>query len=120
MASCDCDKSFSSNYMLLKPEEASIFDLIHILFSGNVEKRKFVECPQGTEEPFGRRWVMFVSVLMQKLLKLVAKPLASFGSALEHWLNLLSSNGNFFRLVFNFIRGFPSFPSVLSSSSFLS
>lgn len=104
--------------MLLKPEEASVFDLIRILFSGNVERRKFVECPaaQGSDELFRQRWVIFLSILVQKLLKLVSKPLASFGTSFEYWLNLLSSNGNFFRLVFNFLRGKVIIPDEASAS----
>ncbi|KAK6152729.1 hypothetical protein DH2020_012368 [Rehmannia glutinosa] len=88
-----CNKSFCSNFMLLNPEEAGFLELFKILFSSEIGKRKFVDCPDGTREPFGRRWIIFVSVLMMKLLKAVAKPMAGFGSGVEYWLNLLSENG---------------------------
>lgn len=101
-----CDKGFSSSYMLLKPEEVRFFDLIHILFSSDIEKRKFVDAPEGTtEESFRRRWLMFVSILTQKFLQFVAKPLSFVGSAAEMGLNLVSSNRNLFVLLLNALRG---------------
>ncbi|CAK9180977.1 unnamed protein product [Ilex paraguariensis] len=110
MAACSCNKSFSSDHMLLSPEDVGLCDLIRILFSNEIEKRKFVDCQKGTEEPFNRRWLIFVSVLSQKFLRSVSKPMAWFGSVAEHWLNLLSSNRNFGVLVLNFLRGTPSLP----------
>lgn len=100
-----CDKGFSSSYMLLKPEEVKLFDLIHILFAKNIEKRKFIDAPEGTEEGFTRRWLIFASVAVQKLLQFVSKPLTIVGAGVEMFLNLLSSNGGFCRLVLNFLRG---------------
>ncbi|CAK9165521.1 unnamed protein product, partial [Ilex paraguariensis] len=97
--------SASSYYMLLTPEDVGLCDLIWILFSNEIEKRKFVDCPKGTEEPFKRRWLIFVSILFQKFLRSVSKPMAWFGSVAEHWLNLLSSNWNFGVLVLNFFPG---------------
>ena len=101
-----CDKSFSSSYMLLKPEEVRFFDLIHILFSSDIEKRKFVDASESTTEVnFRRRWLMFVSILTQKFLQFVAKPLSFVGSTTEMGLNLVSSNRNFFVLLLNAFRG---------------
>lgn len=100
-----CNKGFSSSYMLLKPEEVRFFDLIHILFSSDLEKRSFVECPEGTEETFRYRWFIFISIWAQKFLQLVATPLAFVGSGIEMWLNLLSSNRNFGVLLLNLLRG---------------
>ncbi|KAI3452016.1 hypothetical protein Pfo_008681 [Paulownia fortunei] len=114
-----CNKSFSSNYMLLKPEEAGFLDLGKILFSSDVGKREFVDCPEGVREPLGRRWIIFVSVLVQKLLQAVAKPMVGFGSGVEHWLNLLSGNGGFCRLVLNSLKGKVVYPDK-TSASFLS
>ncbi|KAL2528536.1 alpha/beta-hydrolase superfamily protein [Forsythia ovata] len=101
-----CDKSFCSDYMLLKPEEASLVDIFRILFSDDIGKCKFIDCPEGKRpEPFKRRWLIFVSILVLKLLQTVEKPMAWFGSLVEQWINLLSSNGNLLRLVLNFLRG---------------
>ncbi|KAL2499678.1 alpha/beta-Hydrolases superfamily protein [Abeliophyllum distichum] len=115
----DCNKSFSSDYMLLNPDEASLNDVVRILFSSDIGKRKFVDCPEGTREPFGRRWIIFVSILAQKVLQKVSKPLARFGSAVEGWLNLVSSNGNSLRLAINSIRGKVIYPEK-ESATFLS
>lgn len=104
-SSAPCNKSFCTNYLLLEPEKASVLDLCKLLFSSNVEKRKFVDCPDGVREPFGRRWIMFVSVVMQKLLQATSKPLAGFGNGVENWLNLLSGNGGFFGLIMNSFKG---------------
>ena len=102
----ECSKGFSATYMILKPEEVSFYDLIHILFSSDVKKRKFVDSSEATDqESFGHRWLIFLSIVVQKSLQFVAKPLASVGSGFEMGLNLLSSNGNLFKLILNFIRG---------------
>ncbi|KAK9285377.1 hypothetical protein L1049_024568 [Liquidambar formosana] len=116
-----CNKEFSTSYMVLKPNEVSLFDLFHILFSRNIENRKFVDCPEGTEENFWRRWIIFISVLVQKVLQSVAKPLAWFGSMVETWLNLLSSYGDFGTLLREFLRGKVVIPDKTSAtfSSFI-
>ncbi|CAL5366953.1 hypothetical protein HYC85_002386 [Camellia sinensis] len=99
------DRSFSKNYMLLSQEQASLIDLIRVLFNSDLAKRKFIECPAGTEQSFKYRWLIVVSILVLKILQAVSKPLAWFGSVVEIWLNLLSSNRNFGVLILNFFRG---------------
>ncbi|KAL0461466.1 UNVERIFIED_CONTAM: hypothetical protein Slati_0034200 [Sesamum latifolium] len=93
--------------LLMRPEEASLLDICSLLFSSNIGNSKFVDCPDpdGTREPFGRRWIIFVSVLVLKLLRAVAVPMAGLGSRVEYCLNLLSQNGGFFRLILNYFRG---------------
>jgi hypothetical protein len=66
------------------------------------------------EENFQRRWLIFVSILAQKFLQFVAKPLAGVGLVIEMWLNLLSSNRNFGVLLLNLIRGQCPPPSLLN------
>lgn len=100
-----CNKSFCSDYMLLNPEESGVLDVWKILFSSNIGNRDFVDCPPGTREPLGRRWLIFVSVMVQKLLQATAKPMAASGAAIEHWLNLVSANGGFFSLILNSFQG---------------
>ncbi|XP_073266504.1 triacylglycerol lipase OBL1 isoform X2 [Populus alba] len=112
----DCDKGFSSSYMLLKPEELTFFDLINILFSTDIEKRKFVDSAEVKEEDFQRRWLIFISIVVQKLLQFFSKPISSFGSLVEMWLNLLSSNGGFGSLLLNTIEGKVVIPEKRSAS----
>ncbi|KAF7850687.1 hypothetical protein BT93_L5110 [Corymbia citriodora subsp. variegata] len=61
--------------------------------------------PRERGESFRGRWIMFVSILAQKLLLLVAKPMSWIGWAVEFWLNLLSSNQNLGGLPVNCLRG---------------
>ncbi|KAL6572953.1 hypothetical protein OROHE_002429 [Orobanche hederae] len=121
MASITCNKCFSSNYMLLNPGEAGFLDLFKILFSSDIGNRKFVDCPDDrVHEPlFWRRWIIFVSVLVQKMLKAMAKPMSGFGSGVEHWLNLLSGNGGFSGLMLNSLKGKVVHPDR-TSENFLS
>ncbi|XP_041004166.1 triacylglycerol lipase OBL1 [Juglans microcarpa x Juglans regia] len=121
MAAATCDKGFSCSYMILKPEEVRFFDLIHILFSSDIGKRDFVDSagPDGTEESFRRRWLIFVSIVAQKFLQFVAKPLGFVGSVIETWLNLVSSNRSLGRLFLNIFQGSVQKPDK-SSANFLS
>ncbi|KAM2640318.1 hypothetical protein TB1_026715 [Malus domestica] len=120
-----CDKGFSSSYFLLKPEEVGFFDLVHILFSSNVEEGRYADYSKSegtvTDDTisFRRRWLMFISILAQKFLQLVSKPLSVLGSGIEMCLNLLSSNRNIFVLVLNSFRGKLVKPDK-SSATFLS
>ncbi|GKU98949.1 hypothetical protein SLEP1_g11883 [Rubroshorea leprosula] len=104
-----CQTGFSSNYMLLKPNELKFMDLFHILFSSDIQKGKFMDCshssPTREVDSFRHRWIIFISIVAQKFLMFMAKPIAGMGWLLEKWLNLLHSNGNFGRLLVNLVRG---------------
>ncbi|XAR73992.1 Triacylglycerol lipase [Bertholletia excelsa] len=115
------DRSFSKNYMLLSLEEAGLLDAIRLLFYGDLEKTKFIDCPKCVKDSsFKYRWLIFVSITVQKGLQLVAKPLAWFGSVLEWWINLVSSNQNFAVLLWNFLRGWEGVNPDRESATFLS
>ncbi|KAF5740673.1 putative triacylglycerol lipase [Tripterygium wilfordii] len=123
MASNDGEHdNFCKNKLLLKPEEASILDLICVLFSSNLENRKFIEKhPQDQKwREFNRRWLIFISVLVQKALILIGKPMASIGNSIEMSLNLVSNNGGLFKLVLNLIPGNVVVWPDRSSASFTS
>ncbi|XP_057969614.1 triacylglycerol lipase OBL1-like [Malania oleifera] len=100
-----CNKSFCSDYILLKPEEVTLFDLLAILFYRKLDGRRFVECPEGKEFDFERRWLIFMSVVAQAILQLVKKPMAWMGSFVELWLNLLPTNGGLRGFMLNLTRG---------------
>lgn len=102
-----CKQPFGGgNYLLLKPEEASLLDLVRFLFSSTLVNRSFIECPQELEFPeFRHRWILFISVVAQMALLASKNSLNRIGYKVEMWLNLLSSNGGFFRLLFNILRG---------------
>ncbi|MFS7973925.1 hypothetical protein Hanom_Chr09g00862411 [Helianthus anomalus] len=102
-----CDKSFCEDHLLLSPKDLGLWDLIKLLFSKNIENRKFIDCPEGTtEESFSQRFVILVSIVAQKFLHLVYKPLNWVGSAVEFMPNFIDVNGGFFKLLGNIVTGF--------------
>lgn len=84
--------STSKKSLLLKPEEANISDLFHFLFSGEIESKDFIECLQAKETSLKRRFLMFISLAVQKSLQTMATPLQLSGSVAEFCLNLISNN----------------------------
>ncbi|XP_057423730.1 triacylglycerol lipase OBL1 [Lotus japonicus] len=107
-------------YLLLKPEEASLVDLVRLLFSSNLNNRKFIECPiELKAENFRQRWLLFISVVVQKILVSSGSTLKKIGDMFELWLNRVSSNGGLVRLLLNIIRGKMITPEP-SSATFLS
>ncbi|GLT46958.1 hypothetical protein SLA2020_206830 [Shorea laevis] len=117
--------NFFDNYLLLKPKEANVFDLVHILFSSSLlERKRFIECPAELPKytDFRRRWLIFISVLAQKLFLLLNTrytPMAKTGYALEMCLYLLSSNRGFLKLLRNLFKGEVVWPDR-SSATFVS
>lgn len=105
MASPTCNKAFAKKFMLLNAKDASYWDATKILFSSNIGHRKFVDVPEGTREPLAFRWIIFVSVIVQKILMLFAKPLATLGAVTEFCLNMVTLNGGFLGLIFNIFTG---------------
>ncbi|XP_052195465.1 triacylglycerol lipase OBL1-like [Diospyros lotus] len=114
-----CDKSFSKTHVLLSHEKASILKAIRFLFFRHIDKTDFIDCPASTEQCFKHRCIIFASIMVQMLLQAVATPLAWFGSLLEMWLNLLSSNTSFVVLLWNLLRGKLVIPDK-KSATFLS
>ena len=103
--SCD-EKNFSKNYFVLKPDNASFYDLGCFLFSSESKDCEFIECSsEDLKGGFWRRWYIFSSLFAQKLLLKVENPMKKLGKVLEQWLNLLSSNGGLLRLFTNFLTG---------------
>ncbi|TMW92671.1 hypothetical protein EJD97_012701 [Solanum chilense] len=102
-----CNKEFCKDYFELKAEEASCSDLFRIFYSCELEKKKFVDAPQGTNKIQGiqRRWIVFASVSMQRFLISVRKPMNIIGSKVELLLNYPSCNGGLLKLFFNIILG---------------
>ncbi|KAF9599980.1 hypothetical protein IFM89_002015 [Coptis chinensis] len=102
-----CKGEFCNDYMVLRPHEGGMYDLFHLLYSGNMGKNRFVECPKGSDQvtDFRRRKLIFISVLAQKILLHLAKPMEWLGFLFEWWLNLLSSNPNLASLLLNLLKG---------------
>lgn len=102
------------NYLVLRPEKASVFDLIAVLASIRVGRRKSVESSKEEEGDVEYRFMIFLSLLVQKILLLVAEPMASMGKLLDMLFNTLSCNGGFWKLLLKLLWG-----SSSSSSPFI-
>ncbi|KAF2324369.1 hypothetical protein GH714_013159 [Hevea brasiliensis] len=109
-------EDFCHNKLLVDPEEASFLELIRLLFSSDIKSRRFVECPENQRQrDFSHRWLIFISVVAQKLLLYYRNPMAQMGHAIETWLNLVSSNGGLFRLMLKYLKGNVARPDRLSA-----
>uniref|UniRef100_A0A3N7FXB5 Fungal lipase-type domain-containing protein n=1 Tax=Populus trichocarpa TaxID=3694 RepID=A0A3N7FXB5_POPTR len=104
MANCN-DEHFCQDKLLLDPKEASLKELVLLLFFSDVRSRKFVDCPEENRlRDINRRWLIFISVLVQKILLSCREPLAQTGHTVEYWLNLISNNGGLFKLLLNYLK----------------
>lgn len=100
------DDDYSGDFMVLRPDKGGMLDLFYLLFSSDLTKNNAVDCPIGTEiDKVGRRWAIFISLLLQKILLKLKKPMALVGSALEQWMNLLYENGSYWNLFSNIVKG---------------
>ncbi|KAL5558836.1 hypothetical protein UlMin_035047 [Ulmus minor] len=116
------DQYVCNNYVLLKPKQAGVFDLIRLLFASDLNNRSFIDCSEAEgNEPrnFRRRWIIFISVVAQKVVILLRWPMALLGHLLVWWLNLLASNGGLLELFRNLFKGKVMKPEKSSSLSVL-
>ncbi|CAI8588873.1 unnamed protein product [Vicia faba] len=111
-----CDKGFADSYMILNPEDAHFFDIIHVLFSRNIGHRKFVDsnAEGDVEGSFRGRWLIFISIVLQKFLMFIAKPLAKLGTCVEMLVNLIALNGGIIMIIINFLSGHLKIPDPKS------
>ncbi|KAM0968395.1 hypothetical protein PS1_016973 [Malus domestica] len=110
------------NYVFLKPEEASFIELIRLLFSSDVEKRSFINCSgdEGRERrKFERRWVIFVSIVVQWMFLFFRTPMARTGGTVNKLLNLVATNGGLFALFKMWLTGKVAEADSLSTRSVL-
>ncbi|ESQ44777.1 hypothetical protein EUTSA_v10003368mg [Eutrema salsugineum] len=110
----------TEKYFVLDPREATASDLIHLLFSSDFENRRFIDSSEYRLEDdlyrFRRRWIIFVSIVIQKLMILLKNPLYFFGFSLAYWFNLVSSNGGFFMILPNIFKGKMIWPEKTSAT----
>ncbi|MED6213138.1 hypothetical protein PIB30_090320, partial [Stylosanthes scabra] len=102
-----CKKQLlGGTYLLLKPQEATLLDLLHLLYSSNLESRSFIDCPVELKaEEFRQRWLLFTSVVAQKILLTSGNTMKMMGDKLELWLNVVSSNGGLLGLLKKKLKG---------------
>ncbi|KAK8942126.1 hypothetical protein KSP40_PGU018187 [Platanthera guangdongensis] len=100
------ETGYFSDYLVLRPDKAGLFDLLHVLYSGKLDENECVYGPPGTEiAGMRRRWAIFITLLIQRTLLLFSSPMARFGSAVVFFGNLVTDNGGLISLSANFIRG---------------
>ncbi|KAJ0981034.1 hypothetical protein J5N97_009289 [Dioscorea zingiberensis] len=104
-----------SDYMILRPEKAGMFDLIQLLFSCRLSENASVDCPGRKDvAEMRRRWAIFISLFLQKFLLFIRKPMSSCGTVFEFFMNLLMENGGLRSLLSNFLRGKVAVPEKRS------
>ncbi|KAI3997829.1 hypothetical protein MKX01_036299 [Papaver californicum] len=86
------DHKFSEEYLVLKPQGGHPWDLLHLLFSKNVHGVK-------------NRWILVLSVILQKILFHLAKPMYWLGLIIETFLNLVFNYDNFSQFLFGLLQG---------------
>ncbi|GKE19555.1 hypothetical protein Tco_1427132, partial [Tanacetum coccineum] len=106
-------------YLIVDPSNGGIRDLVSYgLFGNKASGAKFLEGSDdgviygqlsndgdGEKETWDHRWVIIVSIIMRKLIKLFGKPMEFFGYVVDFCLNLLSINGGgFFSLFISFVQ----------------
>ncbi|KAJ0795394.1 putative triacylglycerol lipase [Helianthus annuus] len=114
-------EEFSESYLLVNAKEASLYDIACILIRStsflntkNFYNEQSEHVGRSAWDDVRRRFVIFASIVAQKVLMWAEMPIAGMGSLFEIWLNLLSSNGGFFGLLINHIRGKVVKPEELS------
>ncbi|KAK3423232.1 hypothetical protein EUGRSUZ_F00220 [Eucalyptus grandis] len=95
-------------YLELNHTRAGFLGLARLLFHADVSERKYIGCHENYKKElreFGHRWIIFISIVGQKVLHLFKGTLEWLGKKLEFCLNLPSTNGGFLKLVTNALKG---------------
>ncbi|XP_073146781.1 triacylglycerol lipase OBL1 [Henckelia pumila] len=119
----DASGSEAFGFLILRPENGGVLDLLRFLVFDNREcGAKFIERREFGEESLGvdgstitlrdvggvkpdHRWVIVVSIIVRKIIKVLGKPMEWIGYVVEFLLNLLSLNGNFMGLIRKILQG---------------
>lgn len=118
-----------NNFLIVSDKNGGILDLLKFLvFNDHESGTKFLEtfdndCGSLQEKILGddhgggggdggggevtrdHRWVIVVSILVRKIIKVFGKPMEWAGYVVEFFLNLFSLNGNFLGLINRIIHG---------------
>uniref|UniRef100_A0A7N0SXJ4 Fungal lipase-type domain-containing protein n=1 Tax=Kalanchoe fedtschenkoi TaxID=63787 RepID=A0A7N0SXJ4_KALFE len=97
-----------SDYFIVHADQATVFDLARLLTSKNVKRLRFIDCGEGIwfrNYSFKRRWIIFVSVVAQKVFLLLKWPSKLIGFWIEWWLNLFRINGGLLQFCIKILTG---------------
>ncbi|KAG8367096.1 hypothetical protein BUALT_Bualt16G0037100 [Buddleja alternifolia] len=125
----------SSSFLVVRHENGGLWDLFKFMVFDNLESGgKFLESSNcggvvvgeevwewegGGEVTSDHRWVIVVSIIVRKIIKVLGKPMEWFGYFVEFFLNLLSLNGNFLGLLNKILHGNVEMPKR-DSETFIS
>lgn len=115
------ERNLCEDYLELKPQQASCLDFVRILCcSCNITKREFINTTHEEERvkgSFRHRWIVFISVSLQRVFLSLNKPMAWLGWLVELLFNYPKFNGGFLRLLLNLITGIYPFLQTFSWDS---
>lgn len=102
MENVDCDE-----YMLVDIDQVGVLDLCWLLICEHMGARRFINShdDKGLDGAFFRRFIIFLSIVIIKVVKFFAKTLERLGSLVESSLNLWTYYDSFYMLIFNTLRG---------------
>lgn len=97
-------------YLIVNPRGGGVRDLLNYGAWGDARSGvKFLESSKGVDFAAAvasdRRWVIVISIIVRRVIAFFRKPMEWTGFLVDFVLNLLSENGNFLGLLYNFIRG---------------
>lgn len=103
-------------YLIVSPENGGVLDLFRFMVLNNQDcGAKFLQISSHQDQDMitsldqvtqDHRWVIVVSIIVRKIIKVLGKPMEFFGYGVEFFLNLLSLNGDtLIRLLLRFLQG---------------
>lgn len=108
-------------YLIVDPQKGGIWNLFKFLvFHNTTSGIRFLDSSDEEEKRGAiadHRLVILTSIIVRRILALIAKPLAYIGFMVDFFLNLLSENDDFIGLLVNFLHGM-QFGFLLSLISF--
>lgn len=95
----------TGNYFIVHPDRICISKLFLSLIYQRRLRSDVLESPDSISSQVNENWRIKLSLVLIKLIKSVAVPLAILGTWIEFLLNLLSQNGGVLKTLFGLLNG---------------
>ncbi|KAK9142155.1 hypothetical protein Syun_011555 [Stephania yunnanensis] len=96
----------SSEYVIYHPEKLGLSDLFsYFLFGRRLHGSELVELKTQETKLTGFNFITLITLILQKILLWLNKPLALLGRVVEFIFNLFSLNGGLFKLLLHLLTG---------------
>lgn len=95
----------TGNYFIVHPDRICISKLFLSLIFQRRLRSDVLESPDSISSEVNENWRIKLSLVLIKLIKSVAVPLAILGTWIEFLLNLLSQNGGVLKTLFGLLNG---------------